>query len=167
MSKATKVKHVQREVLEDFNLPEFPQQIVKVLSSRGNNLHEVETDEGERFLASMPTKFRRNVWVKRGNFVIVDPIEEGDKVKAEIIQILYKQQIKYIKEENKWPPGFDEENKDKITEKGDAEHSDDDLFVNTNRVAVAYEESEDDSSEDDSSDEEEEDHSGDASDSVE
>ena len=34
--------------------------------------------------------------------MLVDPIDEGDKVKAEIIQILYKEQIKYIKEEGLW-----------------------------------------------------------------
>jgi hypothetical protein len=38
----------------------------------------------------MPNKFRKNVWVKRGNYCIVEPIEEGDKVKAEIVRILYK-----------------------------------------------------------------------------
>jgi len=37
-----------------------------------------------------------------GDFVLVENIEEGDKVKAEIISILYKEQIKYIKEEGKW-----------------------------------------------------------------
>lgn len=37
-----------------------------------------------------------------GDFVIVEPIEEGDKVKAEIVRILYKEQVKYIKEEGKW-----------------------------------------------------------------
>lgn len=37
-----------------------------------------------------------------GDYVLVTPIEEGDKVKAEIINILYKEQIKYIKEEGKW-----------------------------------------------------------------
>ena len=31
-----------------------------------------------------------------------EPIEEGEKVKAEIVHILYKEQIKYIKEEGKW-----------------------------------------------------------------
>ena len=42
------------------------------------------------YLVSMPNKFRKNVWVKRGNYCIVEPIEEGDKVKAEIVRILYK-----------------------------------------------------------------------------
>ena len=36
----------------------------------------------------MPTKFRKNVWIKRGDFVMVQPIDEGDKVKAEIVHIL-------------------------------------------------------------------------------
>ena len=36
------------------------------MSSRGNNLHEVQTAKGEHYLVSMPTKFRKNVWIKRG-----------------------------------------------------------------------------------------------------
>ena len=97
----------------------------------------------------MPTKFRKNVWIKRGDFVLVSPIEEGDKVKAEIITILYKDQIKYIKNEKLWPEGFEkqvepvEEGLGKLDinqgEEGDnsdcdSESEDDsDLFQNTNR----------------------------------
>ena len=33
---------------------------------------------------------------------MVEPIAEGDKVKAEITHILYKEQVKYIREEGKW-----------------------------------------------------------------
>jgi len=33
---------------------------------------------------------------------MVEPISEGDKVKAEIIYILYKEQIKYIQQEGLW-----------------------------------------------------------------
>ena len=36
------------------------------------------------------------------DFVMVTAIEEGDKVKAEITSILYKEQIKYIQENNMW-----------------------------------------------------------------
>ena len=53
--------------------------------------HEViEADEKTSYLVSMPNKFRKNVWIKRGDYCIVEPIEEGDKVKAEIVRILYK-----------------------------------------------------------------------------
>jgi probable RNA-binding protein EIF1AD len=73
-----------------------------VTGSRGNNLHDVTLPDGTTFLASMPTKFRRNVWVKRGDFVVVVPIEEGDKVKAEVARILYHDQIRYIRANNRW-----------------------------------------------------------------
>lgn len=42
MSRITKRKHVQNEVLEmDWEPPKEDQTIVKILSSKGNNLHEV------------------------------------------------------------------------------------------------------------------------------
>jgi len=157
MSKATKRKHVTREVEEDLILPEPDQTIVKVVAGRGNNLHEVTNHSGQSFLVSMPTKFRKNVWIKRGDFVIVTPIEEGDKVKAEITTILYKHQIKHIKSENLWPTGFQSQAEEEVgdlsklsikdkeadSEEDDSEEDDSDLFVNTNRpVQEVSEESE-------------------------
>ena len=73
-----------------------------MLGGRGNNLHEIETSDGEKYLVSMPTKFRKNVWIKRGDFVLIQPIEEGEKVKAEIFAILYSPQIKYIQSQGQW-----------------------------------------------------------------
>lgn len=95
---------------------------MQIIGGRGNNLHEVVDANDEKFLVTMPTKFRRNVWIKRGKyyssfitlklmtvkrsllgmFVVVEPIAEGNKVKAEIVHILLKDHIKNIKEENKW-----------------------------------------------------------------
>ena len=40
--------------------------LIQVVGGRGNNLHEVESEDGQSYLVSMPTKFRRNVWIKRG-----------------------------------------------------------------------------------------------------
>uniref|UniRef100_A0A8C2CH62 Uncharacterized protein n=1 Tax=Cyprinus carpio TaxID=7962 RepID=A0A8C2CH62_CYPCA len=60
MSKATKRKHVVKEVLEDFVTPTEDQHIMRVFGSDGYNLHEAVTGSGERFLV---------------NFVIVDPIK--------------------------------------------------------------------------------------------
>lgn len=87
MSKTTKRKHVAKEV-EDLSIPTKSQSIVKVIESRGNNLHEIVNSNGEQYLVSMPVKFRRHIWIKRGDFVLVEPIAEGDKVKAEIVKIL-------------------------------------------------------------------------------
>ncbi|CAH2324942.1 probable RNA-binding EIF1AD [Pelobates cultripes] len=128
----------------------------QVLGSPGNNLHEVQTSEGEKFLASMPTKFRKNIWIKRGDYLIVDPIAEGEKVRAEIAFILYKDHQRLLQKEGFWPSGFNEEKTELVNqpkqshqktepkasevEKGQTDESDTDseddseLFVNTNRV---------------------------------
>ncbi|XP_029468047.1 probable RNA-binding protein EIF1AD [Rhinatrema bivittatum] len=176
MSQATKRKHVVKEVLEDYVTLSEQQQIVRVLGTPGNNLHEVETDEGKRFLASMPTKFRKNIWIKRGDFLIVDPIEEGEKVKAEIACILYKDHIRYLKKGGLWPEKFDErhtgdknssdqgantthpsENSEDEESQNDSE-DDSDLFVNTNRANYWYSASKDEDSEDE--EEEKDQHQG-------
>lgn len=48
MSRVTKLKHVKRENQEDdFSLPNDKQHIVRVMSSKGNNLHEVESENEE------------------------------------------------------------------------------------------------------------------------
>ncbi|XP_035525459.1 probable RNA-binding protein EIF1AD [Morone saxatilis] len=165
MSQATKRKHVVKEVLGDFVTLTENQQVVKVIGSRGNNLHEAVTAKGETFLVSMPTKYRKNLWIKRGDYVIVDPIEEGEKVKAEISFILYKDHIQYLQKQQCWPEGFMEEpleqdktnkqqEKEEETEEkdegvSDSDDDDDesDLFVNTNRCNYQYSESEEEDSE--------------------
>merc|ERR1712154_344457 len=178
MSSSTKKKHVMAEVHDEFELPKETESIVRIVGGKGNNLHMVEDASRDQFLVSMPRKFRRSVWVKRGDFVVVQPIEEGDKVKAEIVRVLYKEQIKYIKEEGKWPKGFsgvDDESKKtserddlskatdglKVDDSESEEDSDSDLFVNTNHRPQTYEESEDESSDGDDVSEEQE---GDGSD---
>lgn len=148
MSRATKRKHVMKEVLEDdFSLPTSEQEIVRVLESRGNNLHQVESADKNTFLISMPTKFRRTVWVKRGDYILIEPIAEGDKVKGEMVRVLSNEHIKYFKKNNKWPVMFDE------NDKSDEEDNDDDLFVNTNRPPP-IESSEDESNDSNDSDSE-------------
>lgn len=104
---------------------------------------QVTTPDGDEYLVSMPTKFRKNIWVKRGDYILVEPILEGDKVKGEIVKIMNKDSIKYYKENKVWPIQFDDN-------KADTKTDDDDLFVNTNRNHVTICDNESDSS--DSSD---------------
>lgn len=52
----TRRKHVLKEMMEDdYSLPTEQQQIVRVVSSRGNNLHEVEAAavEADKFLGML------------------------------------------------------------------------------------------------------------------
>ncbi|XP_014785029.1 probable RNA-binding protein EIF1AD [Octopus bimaculoides] len=106
MTHITKRKYVANELLYEFVLPESHQYIVKVKHCRGNNLHEVWNEKGEELLVSMPPKFRNHFYILKGMFLIVEPIAEGVKVKAEIVRILYKEQINYIISKGAWPEAF-------------------------------------------------------------
>lgn len=168
MSQASKRKHVVQEVLGEHMVPSDQQQIVKVLRTPGNNLHEVETAQGQRFLVSMPSKYRKNIWIKRGDFLIVDPIEEGEKVKAEISFVLCKNHVRSLQKEGHWPEAFSEVaekqnnmNREsprelpaepQLSGEGSGSEDDSDLFVNTNHRQ--YHESEEESEEEEEEEEE-------------
>lgn len=139
MSRVTKLKHVRREQdADDFSLPTENQQIVKIVASKGNNLHEVESSNEceERFLVSMPGKYRKSQWIKRGDFVLVEPIEEGDKVKGEIIRILTIEHQKEYKKHKVWPKKFANQRELEIVNDNKAEDlsdDEDDIPQNPNR----------------------------------
>jgi len=146
-------------------------------------------------LAFLPTKFRKLVWIKRNDYVIVqcgdeevvdnkdeDNIQDQSNKKSGntgfryvITHILYKEQVKHIKSKGLWPndPLFAEEgttqndvdqdeadsgeDKDEVPGQNDTYYEnddgivfdDDDLMVNTNRIATLRVE---DSSSDEDSD---------------
>lgn len=140
MSRVSKRKHVMKEMLEDnFDHPDptKKQQIVRIISSRGNNLHEVETgndesDTNETFLVSMPMKFRNNIWIKRGDFIIIEEIEEGNKVRGEIVRMLSPEHVKEFTKDGIWPIKFAKKRVE-VTNKDDDNDSESDLVQNTNR----------------------------------
>lgn len=106
MTKTTKKKIVSKEVLYNYELPNDETEIVQVVASKGNNLHEVKNCKEELFLVSMPTKFRNNIWIKRDDYIMITKIIEGDRVKGEISNILYPPQIEYIFQQGLWPTNF-------------------------------------------------------------
>ncbi|KAJ7374375.1 Putative RNA-binding protein eif1ad [Desmophyllum pertusum] len=151
MSKATKRKHVAKEVLDDYVVPDPNQQIVKVVVE--TTFMRWKLLMAQSFLSVCHQNSGKSVWIKRGDFVIVDPIEEGNKVCAEIVHILYGKQIKYLKSEGLWPTAFTEKtltdekpdakevnsnvhmhsnNGTNDDDDGDDDDDDDDLFVNPN-----------------------------------
>lgn len=97
----------------------------------------------------MPHKFRKHVWIKRGDYVVTEPIPEGNKVRAEIVRILMKDHIRHIRANNMWPVAFSgkcEEEKDKLCNVAEDisgskdslsdSDDDDDLMKNPNRPRV-------------------------------
>jgi len=93
--------------------------------------------------------------------VIIDPIEEGDKVRGEIAHVLFQDHIKHIQDEGFWPAGFEVEKKkassymdDDLLPPSDSDDEDNlaGKVVNANRGRQLYEEEDED--DDDSDDDE-------------
>ena len=164
MSRATKKRFVHRQMETEFILPTEKQYIAKVVGSKGNNLHEVLSEHGGQFLASMPTKFRNTVWVKREQFVIVEDIEEGDKVKGEIANVLDSESILYIDELGRWPECFKEDSEklkrsSKRNVKSDGDLIDADMLPPSESEEDEESENEDEEAEDGEEDESSDDES--------
>lgn len=79
-------KHVTDSVLNDFPEPGETESIAVVVSTRGSNQFDVRLpNRTNSQLAILPTKFRKLVWLKRNDYVIVQTgvdnsiYSEGDK----------------------------------------------------------------------------------------
>ncbi|KAI9075902.1 hypothetical protein K1719_042182 [Acacia pycnantha] len=131
------------------------QSIMKVVSLRGSNLIEVMDARGENSLALFPAKFQKSMWIKRGNYVVVDEsgkekaLESGSKVACIVTQVLYHEQVRGLQKSLQWPAIFKSGATDESNEKlngntsqpeieGDSSDVDDDglppLEANTNRL---------------------------------
>ncbi|GLD99947.1 hypothetical protein PINS_up008675 [Pythium insidiosum] len=109
-------KGVTNKVLHGNPEPQENEQIVRVIALRGGNLFEVQDAEGATSLTMLPAKFRKLIWVKRGDFLIVassdNEVSTADGKKGAVTSIvehiLYKDQIKNLRTKGLWPQGFDE-----------------------------------------------------------
>lgn len=184
-------KHLTDAVLHDLPEPQKDEKIARVVASRGGNQFDVcVANDTTVYLAILPTKFHKLVWVKRGDYVLVQvgggleedesKNEEGNQsnnksdnhqeetgIRHMITHILYKDQVKHLQSKGLWPDDDPEFSKGAGAQDGDDDEKvqdddgivyqeydddvDDDLFVNTNRIARLEIQ---DSSEDESSDEE-------------
>lgn len=116
-------KFVRQQLDTTWPEPTGRQFIARAGVPKGNNLHNISTASGEEMLASMPTRFRKNVWMKRGDYLIAEPIDEGIEVRAEINCILLKDQVRHLKQIGAWPAEFDDTSQaasDEIQPKKDA-----------------------------------------------
>lgn len=82
-------KHLTDQVLFDLPIPnDETEQVGKIVATRGSNQFDVLLSDGKGsiVLAILPTKFRKLVWLKRNDFVIVESgIYEDKSGKDEIL----------------------------------------------------------------------------------
>lgn len=128
-------KHLTDSVLHDFPEPNPPySRLAKIVGTRGSNQFDVilsgsdGQQQQQEWLAILPTKFRKLVWLKRNDFVIVEtadnvepqhkPTDEHDEtstttttnnvndtagIRCMIAHILYHDQIKHLISKGLWP----------------------------------------------------------------
>ena len=121
-------KHLTDSVLHDLPEPNPPHsQIAKIVATRGSNQFDVKlannnnNNNGQPELAILPTKFRKLVWLKRNDYVIVETVHDEDDndhneietpapnndsgggIRCMISHILYQDQIKHLIAKGIWP----------------------------------------------------------------
>ena len=113
-------KAVTEEVLSGYPEPDAAvgELVARVEAPRGGNIIEVACGNGHAGLALLPQKFRKLVWVKRGDWVIVSggagkDIEVSDgkdgAVRYIVQHVLYKEQVRHLKKQKLWPSMFDDD----------------------------------------------------------
>jgi len=142
-------KHLTQDALNSFPEPNEKEQIARVIELRGSNICEIEYKDGQRLLCQMPSRFRKLIWIKRGNYLIVKqpPNATNYKVRALVEHVLFPYQIKHLKSVKMWPEEFVDvliprTSTEKLPSKNEAYDSDEsdednDLFANPNRPLTA------------------------------
>ncbi|ERN04203.1 probable RNA-binding protein EIF1AD isoform X1 [Amborella trichopoda] len=105
-------KNLKRAVMEEHVSLQDGLRIMQVVSLRGSNLIEVMDDSGSKSLAIFPAKFQKSIWIKRGNFVVVEgsgsekALESGNKITCMISQVLFHEQVRTLQKSSDWPEIF-------------------------------------------------------------
>ncbi|CAM6102503.1 unnamed protein product [Calypogeia fissa] len=92
--------------------PQPGESLMRVVSLRGSNLIEVENSHGVKTLCMLPAKFRKSLWIKTGNYVLVEEgdrekaADAGNKVTGTIVQVLYEEHVRALRTTSFWPPSF-------------------------------------------------------------
>jgi len=154
-------KHVKALALEAYPTPKEGQAIVCVFALRGGNILEVEYPSKERILCLLPAKFHKTIWVKRGNYVIVEPFSEllkttdvQAKIKGRVVHVLLHDHVKNLQKTEFWPQEWKEgEESADFPPNHDSEEEQEAYFVNTNHKTVDESGSDDDDDDESSSDE--------------
>jgi probable RNA-binding protein EIF1AD len=148
-------KHLTDSVLNDLPVPKETERIAKVVATRGGNHFEIllasnslqeddPSNERKSVLAMMPRKFRKLVWLRRNDFIIVDTGDVDDTedstdaeavaaaaavtgIRYIISHILYKDQVKNLQVKGLWPANDSEFGDiDGIAEQGMRDDEEDD-----------------------------------------
>ncbi len=95
-------KYVKQVAIQSFPSISPGQFICKIISSQGNNLFQVESQDPNITLVRLPKKFQNSLWIRRNSFVIVEPFISDDKINGDIITVLFEDDVKELKKSKNW-----------------------------------------------------------------
>mmetsp|Transcript_5375 Transcript_5375/g.7549 ORF Transcript_5375/g.7549 Transcript_5375/m.7549 type:complete len:163 (-) Transcript_5375:28-516(-) len=151
-------KHLKTSALSSFPVPNDVDKVAQVTELRGGNVCQIRFPDSSVTLCQIPNKFRKLIWIKKGNYVLVrEPkiLSTDRKIRAQIEHVLFPDQIKHIQQLQLWPQEFVVSEK-KVEETSEQNPDDDELLqFNPNHQVVA------DSDEEDENEDEEDEESSD------
>lgn len=123
-------KTTQDEVLFGLPEPSEHQCLALVHKASGSNLFEVTTEGGESGVGMLPTRFRKLVWLKRGDLVILSAPSSGvmhtasggaGAVTHMIDSILYEDALKHLRAIGRLPASLEQERETLVNGSGGGE----------------------------------------------
>ncbi|KAL9610735.1 MAG: hypothetical protein Q9167_004598 [Letrouitia subvulpina] len=81
--------------------------IARIKKIEGNSLYDVELPSKEALLVELPPRFRSQIWIKRGSFVIVDTAAfaaRNNKLDGQIANVIRDE--KQWRKQPYWPKEF-------------------------------------------------------------
>lgn len=131
MPKPKRSRHKQQEALSERPVFEDGHSVVRVTSACGENIYEVEDEDGTKNLYQLPKRLRHVVFIRRGSYVFVrdDATRGSGRVRGDIEVVVLDLFLNALRAESFWPPAFTRENRDPgagpATLAGQEEQSDD------------------------------------------
>lgn len=83
------------------------QTIARLKQAAGKNLYQIELPSGQVLLVELEAKFRSTIWLKRGNYVVVDTgslADRENKLGGEIVNVVGDE--KNWRKASFWPSEF-------------------------------------------------------------
>lgn len=162
---SSKKQAKQRQLHAIATLENEAQSVVRVVAVRGGNLVDVEQADGSGLLCEIPSRFLKNIWMKRGDFLIVESYgdaktptgQKESKVKALVVHVLQLDDIKQLKKEKNWPAEFEQQTPQSSKKDQNARGA---LVANPNRRPTFDSDSDEDEANEEEEDEEDDDDLG-------
>lgn len=108
MPKPRGSRQKQIEALAERPVFEEGHTIVRVMRACGENIYEVEDENGTKNLYQLPKRMRHVVFIRRGSYVFVrdDATRGSSRVRGEIEVVVLDQFLHELSAESFWPPAF-------------------------------------------------------------